>query len=66
MLLFLQRNRTNNANTYVPSNCQQMSEKTITNEVQDLCDKLRLGSLVTEVDEIEDKTGIIHFIFFVI
>ncbi|KMQ97722.1 ankyrin repeat and lem domain-containing protein 2 [Lasius niger] len=60
-LLCSMRNRTNNANTYMPSNCQQMSEKTITNEVQDLCDKLCLGSLVTEIDEIEDKTESLEY-----
>lgn len=44
----------------MPANCQP---KIIVNEVESLCDKLR--SLVTEVDEIKDDTGIVYFIFFV-
>lgn len=60
--MFLQNNQTNNTDTHVPANCQP---KMIVNEVESLCDKLHLCSLVTEVDEIKDDTGIVYLIFFV-
>lgn len=53
-------------NTHVPANCQKMPEKTIVNEVESLCDKLRLCSLVTKINEIKDDTGIVYFIIFVV
>lgn len=61
--LFLQNNQTNNMNKHVPANCQQMPEKTIVNEAESLCDKLRLCSLVTKIDEIKDDTGIVYFLW---
>ncbi|XP_029174873.1 ankyrin repeat and LEM domain-containing protein 2-like [Nylanderia fulva] len=55
-LLYSMKNRTNNANTNTSSNCQQMSEKTIVDKVQDLCDKLCSGLLDATADEEEDNT----------
>lgn len=63
MFLFLQNNQTNNIDTHVPANCQQMPEKVIVNEAESLCDKLRLCSLITEIDEIKDDTGIVYLYF---
>lgn len=54
-------NQTNNMNTHVPANCQKMPEKTIVNEVESLCDKLRLCSLVTKINEIKDDTDSLEF-----
>lgn len=67
--LLFQKNQTStvdNMVTHESTNCQEMSEKIIVNEVEGLCDKLRLCSLVSETNEIKDDAGIVYFIFFYI
>ncbi|XP_072746594.1 ankyrin repeat and LEM domain-containing protein 2 isoform X2 [Anoplolepis gracilipes] len=63
-LLYSMKNQTNkvdNILTHKSANCQKMPENIIDNEVEGLCDKLRLCSLVTEADEIEDDTDNLDF-----
>ncbi|KAL6425968.1 hypothetical protein ACFW04_008932 [Cataglyphis niger] len=61
-LLYSKRNQTCNSvwHTNVSANCQQISQ-IFANEIEGLCDKLRMCSLVTEDDKTENDTDSSEF-----
>jgi len=56
-------------NVYAPVNCkdesvsyQKTSKEMNINDIEYLCDKLYMCSLTTEIDNIEEDTGIVYLV----